>query len=261
MPKKRNTNSRRPSKQLSEEEEYEVANFNASLELTALDKQQLSQMQFKPNSGLKTDSQKKLVNKIRENKITFIQGPAGTGKTYAALKAALEVLMDQKEPNDETNMIFLSKPIAEAGDEEIGFLPGDKDQKTAPYFSSFYSNMEKLIGRANTKNVKNKFVEEKIIAYERGSTFDNCVAILDEAQNLTVNGLKLYISRLGENAKMIIMGDTDQVDIKLRGNTKSGLEDAFNRFKGIKDVSFHEFEEDDIVRSEILKSIMKRYKD
>lgn len=184
-----------------------------------------------------------------------------THNTFSAIKAALQVIMDKKEPNNEIVRIFLTKPIAEAGDEEIGFLPGDASQKTAPYFSSFYSNMEKLIGVVSTQRMKEKFIEEKIIAYERGSTFDNCVAILDEAQNLTVNGLKLYISRLGENAKMIIMGDTDQVDIKLKGNKVSGLEDAFKRFQDINGVAFHEFSEDDIVRSQILKDIMKRYKE
>lgn len=244
---------------LSPDEQDEVDFYNSHEAMKSHDLNQLSHIQFKPNSGLKTESQKKLVQKIHNNKVVFIKGAAGTGKTYSAIKAALEILKDKKEPNNETTMLFLSKPIVEAGDEDIGYLPGGKDEKTAPYYSSFYSNMEKLVGKDTTKFLKGKFVEEKIIAYERGSTFDNCVAILDEAQNLTVNGLKLFISRLGENSKMIIMGDTDQVDIKLRGNQKSGLEDAFDRFNNIDGIAFHEFSEDDIVRSEILKKIMKRY--
>jgi len=251
---------KRGSKKFSKDEQYEIDSYDSSKELTAHSLQQLGDIEFRANSGLRSTSQKKLAKKIMDNKVVFIKGPAGCGKTYCALKCALEVLRDKKEPNNETNRLFLSKPIAEAGDEELGFLPGDKDQKTSPYYASFYSNMEKLVGRATTKMLKTSFIEEKIIAYERGATFDNCVAILDEAQNLTVNGLKLFISRLGENAKMIIMGDVEQVDIKLKNGAKSGLDDAFTRFEGIKEIDFHEFSEDDIVRSEILKSIMKRYK-
>ncbi len=253
------SSKRRRGFSAEDQEELDFYNDNKIEVVKASDLNQLSQIQFKANSALKTDSQKKLAQKIRENKVTFIKGAAGTGKTYASLKAALEVLKDKKEPNNDTTRLFLSKPIVEAGDENIGFLPGDKDQKTAPYYSSFYSNIEKLVGKETAKFLKGKFIEEKIIAYERGSTFDNCVAIFDEAQNLTINGLKLFISRLGENAKMIIMGDTDQIDIKLKDGQKSGLDDAFTRFEGIEGIAFHEFTEDDIVRSKIRRTIMKRY--
>ena len=256
----RNKNSRRSSRKFRDDEMDEFLNYNSKAETTEYQKRELSQMKFRPNSGLKTESQKKLVRKILDNKITFIKGAAGTGKTFSSLKAALEVLMDRKQPNNETTKLYLTKPIVEAGDENMGFLPGDKNDKTAPYFSSFYSNLEKLIGVESTKRMREKYINEKVIAYERGATFDNCVAILDESQNLTIAGLKLYISRLGENAKMIILGDTDQVDLKVLKNRTSGLQDAFERFKGIEGIAYHEFSEDDIVRSEILKAIMKRYK-
>lgn len=251
-------NGNKNSKKLSPEQQEEVDLYNMNEELKQHDSRKLKEsIHFNPNTEEKTNKQKKLINRIRENKVVFVKGPAGSGKTYIALKAALQLMKSQEEYNN----LFISKPIQEAGDESLGYLPGNEKEKISPYLSSFISNIEKLIGKEATNNLqRNEFIQEKILAYERGSTFDNCIAIMDEAQNLTVNGLKLYISRLGENSKMIIMGDTDQIDIDLKAGEKSGLEDAFERFDGIDNIAFHEFNEDDIVRSGILVEIMKRYK-
>jgi len=254
MSKGKRSNNKRLSKE--EIEELEVIEIDKSMQdLSA--KVQNEQIQFKPGTDFKTESQKKLYRKIKENQMIFIHGPAGSGKTFTALRAALEIMKNDNNINE----ILITKPIIEAGEEHIGFLKGDLLEKTQPYMKSFYSTMEKLIGKATTNMLKTReYVKEEPIAYMRGSTFDNCICIIDEAQNTTVTGLKLIISRLGQNAKMIIMGDTDQVDIKIKETDKTGLQDAFERFKGIKGISFHEFSEDDIVRNSLLIDIMKRYK-
>jgi phosphate starvation-inducible PhoH-like protein len=214
---------------------------------------------FFPNLKLKNEKQKQLINKIHENEITFISGPAGTGKTFIALKAALEVLKKNKETNP-LEHILITKPIVEAG-ESIGFLPGKVDEKIDPYMHSFESNFKKLIGGVSTKALfDNGIIKSVPLAYMRGATFSDAIAILDEAQNTTKTGLKLFISRKGEGSKLIIIGDTDQTDLKMRDGEKNALEDAFERFQGVKGVAFMRFTEDDIVRSTILIELMKRYK-
>jgi len=254
MTKQRGTRNNKLSRE--DREDVEIMNINKSMDNLA-SKTQSEQIKFNPGSELKTESQKKLARKIKDNKIIFIQGPAGSGKTFATLRTALEIMKNDEKINE----IILTKPILEAGNENIGFLKGFLEDKISPYMSSFYSNMEKMIGKATVAMLKQReYVKEKPLAFMRGDTFDNCICILDEAQNTTKNGLKLFISRLGQNSKMIIMGDTDQADIAFKSGEKSGLEDAFTRFKGLNGVSFHEFDEDDIVRNSILIDIMKRYK-
>jgi len=125
---------------------------------------------------------------------------------------------------------------------------------------SFYSNFKKLLGKYVVKKLReNKAIQHVPLAHLRGDTFDN-IAILDEAQNTTISGLKLFISRMGDGSKIIILGDADQTDLKLKAGQKSGIQDAFERFKNIKGVAFMEFTEEDIVRSSLLIQLMKRYK-
>jgi phosphate starvation-inducible PhoH-like protein len=249
----------RGSKKLSreEQEELEVLDINASMSKST-NSILANQIKFLEGTELKNDKQKKLVQKIKNNKIIFIKGPAGCGKTFVSLRAALDLL----KTDEAISKIQLTKPIVEAGNENIGFLKGGLDEKIGPYMSSFYSNIEKLVGKVTSELLKARFyVSEKPIAYMRGDTFDNCICIIDEAQNLTKNGLKLVISRLGNNSKMIIMGDTDQIDVKLVKGEKTGLDDAFTRFEGVPGVAFHEFGDADIVRNSILIDIMKRYRE
>jgi phosphate starvation-inducible PhoH-like protein len=218
----------------------------------------LKSIKFLPGIKMKNDKQKELIKKIHENEIIFIAGPAGTGKTFIALKAAIEVLINEK--NDEVNQILITKPIVEAG-ESIGFLPGKVDEKIDPYMHSFESNFKKLIGGTVTKALfENDIVKSVPLAYMRGATFHKSIAILDEAQNTTVTGLKLFLSRKGEGSKLIVIGDIDQTDLKLRSGENNALQDAFARFQGINKLAFMEFTEDDIVRSSILIELMKRYK-
>lgn len=219
---------------------------------------QINNLSINKSIKFKNAKQKLLAKTIRNNEITFVAGSAGTGKTLISLKTALELL---KKDDNEFNKILLTKPIVEAG-ESIGFLPGDIDSKTDPYMGSFFGNFAKLIGKKKTDSLMNGgTISSAPLAYLRGETFENSIAIIDEAQNTTKAGLKLWLSRKGETSKLIVLGDTEQTDLYIRGGQLNGLSDAFERFKGLDRVGFVEFTEDEIVRSDILISLMKRYKE
>jgi phosphate starvation-inducible protein PhoH and related proteins len=227
------------------------------------------QRTYRINSKFKNAKQKEFYSKIldKDTRIVFVKGSAGTGKTYVSLMAALECI---KEQSVNINKILISKVIVPSG-RDIGFLKGSLEEKIAPYFTSYWSNITKLIGQAWSAKLKeNQIVEESIVNFMRGDTFGThdasgnpigAIAIMDEAQNCTVAEMKTFISRMGEHSKLIVMGDTDQTDIKLGRNEKSGLDDAFERFEGLEGIEFVEFTEDDIVRDPFLINIMKRYKD
>lgn len=226
-------------------------------------------LSYKINIKFKNQKQKDLYDKIlnKDNRVIIIKGSPGTGKTIISLMAALNCLADKTYS---LNKILISKLIVPAG-RDIGFLKGDLEEKTAPYFTSYWANIKKLVGTGWSTYLKdNKIIEESLINYMRGDTFGEFdasgkpmgwVAILDEAQNTSTNEMKTFVSRLGENSKLIILGDTEQVDIKLNKGEKTGLDDIHNRFKNIDGVVFVEFNDDDIVRDKFLIEIMKRYKD
>lgn len=218
---------------------------------------QLQKINFLPGTDMKTENQKKLIRKIHENQIIFVAGPAGVGKTFVAIKAALECLKENDSPYSK---MLITKPLVEGGDQNMGFLPGDVKEKTEPWMKSYESNITKLVGEGTANSLMmNGVVKSLAFPLIRGNTFDNSIAILDEGQNTTVGGMKLFLSRIGETSKIIVLGDIDQTDLKLRRGEKTGLEDAFERFKGVKGVTYMEFTEDDIVRSGILIELMKRY--
>lgn len=218
----------------------------------------IKKLQFLPGIAPKNEKQKKLLKKIHDNKVIFITGPAGSGKTFITIKGVLEVL---KKDNANIEHILITKPIVEAGGESIGFLPGDINEKIDPYMHSFESTFKKIIGDGGYKALYNSGTIKTVpIPYIRGNTFQNVIAILDEAQNVSFTGLKLFLSRIGENSKIIILGDADQTDLKLKSGEIHALPDAFKRFEGVNGMSFMEFNEDDIVRSDILIDIMKRYR-
>lgn len=252
----------RNRKSQRQKSQREIQNEIDSMELTRDKELQLERLQsfmylnVNKNIKHKNAKQKLLCKTIVNNEVTFASGAAGTGKTLLALKTALELL----KMENEYNQIILTKPIVEAG-ESIGFLPGDIDSKIDPYMGSFIGNFVKLIGATKTNElIKNGVIKYVPLAYLRGETFDNSIAIIDEAQNTTVSGLKLWISRKGESSKLIIIGDTDQTDLYLRNGQYSGLDDAFKRFQNMDKIGFVKFTEDEIVRSGILIDIMKRYK-
>ena len=226
------------------------------------------QESFKVNFKFKTKKQKELYNAILDNKITFVRGGAGVGKTIVALAAALEIIQDS---NFKIDQLVLSKPVVEAtSGKGLGFLPGDAKEKSEIHYMHFYDNLTKLVGPQGCKFLKeSSVIKEVIINYVRGITLGHhdsngnpigVIALLDESQNCTANEMKTFISRMGEGTKLVVMGDSDQIDIKLQKGEKNGLDDAIDRFYDLDNVAIVEFTEDDIVRDKFLIEIMKRYK-
>lgn len=251
----------------NKKQDYQDA-LNEVGDIKADEQRDLMNLNFKIKCKFKSKKQRELADTIKNNRITFVTGAAGTGKTFIALKTGLELLKDKTEGIGE---IILTTPIVEASPKSLGALPGDLNDKIQNYYEHFYDNIEKIVGK-QTKNFlrQSELVNDKIVNFVRGATFGKTdddgnpigsFCILDESQNLLKSELKTYISRLGENSKMVIMGDIEQCDIKLSRGEKSGLEDAITRFKGLDGVGFFEFTEDDIVRDKFLIGIMKRYKD
>lgn len=253
--KHRKGNKKAVQEQLDEMEEM---NYNR--------KQQLQNFQFKINCTFKNKKQKELFKTILENRITFVKGAAGTGKTLISLMAGLECVKNKQYPIDR---LILTKPIVEVS-KSIGALPGDISEKTLSYYTHFYDNLTKLVGSEVTKYLKESgVIKESILNYLRGSTFGSydlqgnpigSFCIFDESQNCTITEMKTFISRIGENTKIVILGDLDQIDIKLDKGSKTGLEHAWEILQGVQNIGFVEFTEDDIVREPMLIEIMKRYK-
>lgn len=227
-----------------------------------------SMPQFRINCKFKNAKQKEMFNTIKENRITFVRGAAGTGKTLISLLTALRCLQDS---NINIDQIVLTKPIVEiSSNKGLGALPGDINEKTLSYFTHFYDNLVKLVGSEATKNLKEKgTIKETVLNFLRGSTFGKwdsngnpigSFCIFDESQNCLPVEMKTFISRMGEESKLVIMGDSDQIDLKLAKGDVCGLDDAWDRLQGIPGIGFVEFTEDDIVRDPFLIEIMKRYK-
>ena len=204
----------------------------------------------------KNAAQRRFYKTVSTKDITFGIGPAGCGKTYLSVHRALRELGDKQNHVDG---IIIVKPLVEAAGEKIGFLPGDVEEKTAPFMMSFYYNMEQIIGKQRLQILKDSNTIQVIpMAYMRGITLSDKFVILDEAQNATPEQIKMFVTRLGENSKYIITGDLAQSDIK---HGKSGLEDAIKRFAGVHGVGLASFKEKDIVRHSLVRRLLKRYKD
>lgn len=197
-------------------------------------------------------SQAEYYKKIFENEITFCQGPAGTSKTYTACFAALRLYLDGK-----IDKIILSKPIQESG-EKLGFLPGDVKDKIDPFMESYRSNLVKLLKDPSVVGwlEEMKVIEFRPLAYMRGATFDNCLMILDEAQNANFKQLMLFITRMGRDTKALICGDVSQYDIS-KGQV--ALPDFIKLMDGVEGLATHTFEKSDIVRKKILIELTDRY--
>ena len=198
-------------------------------------------------------NQRLLVDAYEENDLLFAVGPAGSGKTYTAIALAVRALK-----NKEVRRIILSRPAVEAG-EKLGFLPGDMKEKIDPYLQPLYDALQDML--PDTK--LNEFMEKGIIqiaplAFMRGRTLSDAVVILDEAQNTTVQQLKMFLTRLGIGGKMIVTGDLTQIDLPV--SQRSGLRDAMDRFRDIKGIRIIEFNEKDIVRHPLVKHIVAAYK-
>ena len=207
------------------------------------------------SAGLKKiqlrQNQRKYVETITKNDITFCYGPAGTSKTFTACYTALQMLQ-----NKEIKEVVLCKPIQEAG-EKLGHLPGDINDKVDPYMKSYKSNIEKIIGVELTKTLfDKKVIRFEPLAYMRGDTFDDALMILDEAQNATYKQLMLFVTRMGRDSKVVVTGDVSQADIQ---ESQVSLPGFIELMEGVKGIDVHTFTESDIVRAKILQEVVARY--
>ncbi|MFQ6791257.1 MAG: PhoH family protein [Thomasclavelia sp.] len=200
----------------------------------------------------KTIGQKNYYFALKNNDVVFGIGPAGTGKTYLAVVFAVDALK-----NNEVKKIVLTRPAVEAG-ENLGFLPGDLKEKVDPYLRPLYDALHDMLGMEQTERLIEKgVIEIAPLAYMRGRTLEDAYVILDEAQNTTDNQMKMFLTRLGFNSKMIITGDVTQIDLPKGVN--SGLIRALNILKGVKGISFIELSALDVVRHPVVQRIIERY--
>lgn len=200
----------------------------------------------------KTVGQKSYVDAIRKNTVTIGVGPAGTGKTYLAVAAAVNAFRAK-----EISRIILTRPAVEAG-ESLGFLPGDLQQKIDPYLRPLYDALFEMLGAENFQKCQARGdIEVAPLAYMRGRTLDDSFIILDEAQNTTVEQMKMFLTRLGFNSKAVVTGDITQID--LPSGKKSGLKDAVSILKNIEDIAICRLSAKDVVRHRLVQEIIKAY--
>ena len=200
----------------------------------------------------KTDGQKRYVEAMLANDMTFCVGPAGTGKTYLAVAVAASMLK-----NAQAKRLVLARPAVEAG-ERLGFLPGDLQAKVNPYLRPLFDALHDMMDFEQVKRfMVNDVIEVIPLAFMRGRTLNESVIILDEAQNTTPSQMLMFLTRMGHDSKMIITGDTSQVD--LPPNQKSGLVDALEKLRGIKGIAQVELERGDIVRHRLVQNVVNAY--
>lgn len=211
---------------------------------------------IKDNTGkpirVKTLGQKLYVDSVKQHDVTFGIGPAGTGKTFLAVTLAVTALK-----RGQVKRIILTRPAVEAG-ESLGFLPGDLKEKVDPYLRPVYDALYQILGKdQTTRLMEREIIEIAPLAYMRGRTLDDAFVILDEAQNTTIMQMKMFLTRLGFNSKMIVNGDISQIDLPL--NVKSGLIDAQEKLKNIHQIDFVHFSSKDVVRHPVVAQIIRAY--
>ena len=200
----------------------------------------------------RSENQLKLVKEYEKNDMLFAIGPAGSGKTYTAIALAVRSLK-----NKEIKKIILSRPAVEAG-EKLGFLPGDMKDKIDPYLQPLYDALQDMIPAVKLKEyMELNIIQIAPLAFMRGRTLNDAVVILDEAQNTTTQQIKMFLTRMGMNTKMIVTGDMTQID--LPSSQKSGLVQALHILKGVKGISFIELNKKDIVRHKLVTRIVEAY--
>lgn len=204
-----------------------------------------------------SESQKEYYHKLTNNQITICSGPAGVGKSYIAMKCAIDLLSD---PNTPYEKIIIVRPAVEA-EEKLGSLPGNVEEKLDPYIFPSYYLLNKIIGKDIRERLKEiEAIEVFALAYMRGMNIDNSILIFEEAQNSTPSQMKLLLTRIGFNSKFFISGDLEQFD-RHKDKTQTGLWDAIKRFQGMDDVALYEFKDTDVVRNALISKILKRYED
>ena len=200
-------------------------------------------------------NQKNYYDILSSNQITICSGPAGVGKSYIAMKCAVDLLVDPTTPFEK---IIIVRPAVEA-EEKLGSLPGGVEEKLDPYIFPSYYLLNKIVG----KDIKEKMKEIEVIevfalAYMRGMNIDNSILIFEEAQNATPNQMKLLLTRIGFNSKFFISGDLEQFD-RHKDKTQTGLWDALKKFQSVEDIGVFEFKSSDIVRNPIISKILEKY--
>lgn len=200
----------------------------------------------------KTNGQKKYIEAMQKNTVTFGIGPAGTGKTYLAVAMAVTAFK-----NHEVSRIILTRPAVEAG-EKLGFLPGDLQNKVDPYLRPLYDALYDIMGMESyARNFERGAIEIAPLAYMRGRTLDDAFIILDEAQNTTQEQLKMFLTRIGQGSKAVVTGDITQID--LPPDKRSGLKSVHHILKDIPGIAFVSLSEKDVVRHELIQKIIKAY--
>ena len=200
----------------------------------------------------RSEKQSEYIKALKENDIVMSLGPAGTGKSFLAVSVAVTLLMEKK-----IERVILSRPAVEAG-EKLGFLPGDMKEKVDPYLRPLYDALYELFGADKIdKKIETGEIEIAPLAFMRGRTLKNCFAILDEAQNATETQIKMFLTRIGENSKLVVNGDPSQVD--LINKRHSGLTKSKKILEDLTEVKIIEFDHDDVVRHPLVSKIIRAY--
>ena len=208
-----------------------------------------------PRKKFLSESQKEYYNILTNNEITICTGPAGVGKSYVAMSAAVQLLLDESNSYEK---IIIVRPAVEA-EEKLGALPGNLEEKLDPYIFPSYYLLNKIIGKeAREKLKEHDVIEVFALAYMRGMNIDNSILIFEEAQNSTPSQMKLLLTRIGFNSKFFISGDIEQTD-RYKDKTQSGLYDAMNKFSDLDEVGTYDFKNEDIIRNPIISKILKKY--
>ena len=208
-----------------------------------------------PRKKFLSDSQKEYYDILTNSEITICTGPAGVGKSYVAMSAAVQLLMD--ETNSYEKLIIV-RPAVEA-EEKLGSLPGNLEEKLDPYIFPSYYLLNKIIGKEVREKLKEAdIIEVFALAYMRGMNIDNSILIFEEAKNSTPNQMKLLLTRIGFNSKFFISGDIEQTD-RYKDKTHSGLYDAMSKFSELKEIGTYNFKMEDIIRNPIISKILKKY--
>ncbi len=209
----------------------------------------------KQKSKFLSDNQKDYYDLLMNNQITICSGPAGVGKSYISMKAAVDLLMD---PNNAYEKLIIVRPAVEA-EEKLGSLPGNLEEKLDPYIFPSYYLLNKIIGKEAREKLKDaEIIEVFALAYMRGMNIDNSILIFEEAQNATPNQMKLLLTRIGFNSKFFISGDLEQTD-RYKDKKQSGLYDALQRFSGIDDIGVYDFRNAKNVRNPLISKILVKY--
>ena len=236
------------------EKEDIYLSVNKNIELKKSNVKSFQQLIKTPRKSViaRSEKQSEYIKVLKENDIVISLGPAGTGKSFLAVSVAVTLLMEKK-----IDRVILSRPAVEAG-EKLGFLPGDMKEKVDPYLRPLYDALYELFGADKIdKKIENGEIEIAPLAFMRGRTLKNCFAILDEAQNATETQIKMFLTRIGENSKLVVNGDPSQID--LINKNQSGLIKTRKILKDLNEIKVIEFDYNDVVRHPLVSKIIKAY--